>query len=283
MIDIDKVCKKYGIAAKKSLGQNFLKNSFVLDKIIEVGDVNEGDAILEIGPGLGVLTELLVKNAENVLCVELDDRLIPILEGEFLEYENFSLWHQNILDVPNSEISEKLGGKYKVIANIPYNITSPILRKFTEQEPIPELCVFMVQKEVAQRVKAKPGGMSVLAVAVQFYAEVEYIQTVPAADFEPAPKVDSAIIRLKPHEKFKKLLELSEISEKQFFSIVKIGFSARRKQLHNTLGAGLRLKNEKIKAVLEELSLSENVRAQELKIEDWIHLVKRLHELYDVI
>lgn len=283
MIDIDRICKKYGIIAKKSLGQNFLKNSFVLDSIIEAGQLSDDDLVLEIGPGVGVLTERLIEKSKHVLSIELDERLIPILEGEFKSATNYTLKHENILDVPNSRIKEDLGGDYKVIANIPYNITSPILRKFTEQEPVPKLCVFMVQKEVAQRVSAKAGAMSVLAIAVQFYTNVEYLETVPARDFEPAPKVDSAIIRLTPTNQNVEFLKEAGLDLKLFFKIVKIGYASRRKQLHNNLSAGLQLESDEVKKLLVEFGLSENVRAQELEIKDWISLVKRLHELYNVI
>lgn len=283
MIDIEQICKKYGIKAYKDLGQNFLKNDNVLRQTIEVAHLNAEDVVLEIGPGLGVLTQYLVQEAGQVLAVELDERLIPILQKEFKSEENLHIEHANILDIPNSELLQRFGQDitqgYKVVANIPYNITSPILRKFTEQQPIPSECTFLVQKEVAERVTAKPGKLSILGVATQFYTDAQYCFTVPAHDFLPAPKVDSAVIHLKAHDRYVQILAKKNISNKDFFKVVRIGFSSKRKQLHNNISAGFSCGSDDIKAVLQDVGLKETVRAQELTIEQWIDLAARLQLL----
>lgn len=283
MIDIEQICKKYGIKAYKDLGQNFLKNDDVLRKTTEVARLNSDDLVVEVGPGLGVLTQYLIQEVKQVLAVELDERLIPILQKEFEAVENLHIEHANILDIPNSELLQRLGQnsaqEYKVVANIPYNITSPILRKFTEQQPIPSECTFLVQKEVAERVTAKPGKLSILGVATQFYTDAEYCFTVPAHDFMPAPKVDSAVIHLKAHDRYIHILAEKNIANKDFFKVVRIGFSSKRKQLHNNISAGFSCSSEEAKGVLQNIGLKETVRAQELTIEQWIDLSARLQLL----
>jgi 16S rRNA (adenine1518-N6/adenine1519-N6)-dimethyltransferase len=180
----------------------------------------------------------------------------------------------DVLRVSNQEITESLGQSYKVVANLPYHITSKVIEKFLANEPRPSLLVLLVQKEVAERLCAVPGGrgegMSVLSVATQFYATPEYVATVPASCFWPTPKVDSAIVKLKVKE------DLPPVLEKDFFRLVKIGFSARRKQLHNNLSAGLHLDSAVIKTVLKELNLAENVRPQDLTLDNWLALFTKL-------
>ncbi len=184
---------------KKSLGQNFLKNDSVISDIVNSSDITNEDIILEIGPGQGILTRALSKKAGKVIAIELDDRLIPVLESEFESVDNIKIIHDDILKLNIEEFSktQELKHKtYKVIANIPYYITAPIIRLFLESKNQPSEIILMVQKEVAERLSANPGGMSLLAVSAQYYANVEYLFTVSREDFDPVPKVDSAIIKL---------------------------------------------------------------------------------------
>lgn len=262
----------------KKLGQNFLQNESVLDVIIDAGEVFSDDHVLEIGPGLGVLTKRLIDKAGQVLAVELDDRFIEPLLVTFKSADNFRLIHGSILDKSNEELIKELYknknnvGSYKVIANIPYMITSPIIRKYTEQLPVPDLCVFLVQKEVGERLAASPGSLSILGVTTQFYAEVSYIMTVPARDFSPVPDVDSCVIRLRRHSCYHEKAQSYGLTPSDVFRFVRIGFSSRRKQLHNNLSAGLHLERNDIFKNLESLGFNKNIRAQELSVSDWIKL-----------
>lgn len=183
---------------KKSLGQNFLTNDAVIDKIIDSANIADS-TVIEIGPGQGILTEALACSAKGVIAIELDERLISDLENRFSEYDNVEIIHGDILHMNVEELVLQYvaDGNYKVVANIPYYITAPIIRLFLELSQQPQEIVLMVQKEVAERLTACPGAMSVLAVSAQYYADVTYLFTVPKEDFDPVPKVDSAIISLK--------------------------------------------------------------------------------------
>lgn len=256
---------------KKSLGQNFLTNNDVIERIVDSAEI-EGAVVIEIGPGEGALTEALAGTAQKVIAVELDDRLIPQLQERFGEYDNVTIVHGDILHMNVEELISEYAttGKYKVVANIPYYITAPIIRLFLELAKSPEEIVLMVQKEVAERLTAEPGQMSVLAVAAQYYADVEYLFTVPKEDFDPVPKVDSAIIQLRIKNE-----ELRIGDTKDFFRIVKIGFSAKRKTLVNNLANGLQMDKQDVENILIDLGFDKKVRAQELSVNDW----KRLSQL----
>ena len=255
---------------KKSLGQNFLKNDLVIDRIVADASVSKDDVVIEVGPGQGVLTERLAQNADKVIAIELDDRLIDGLREKFSAYDNVEIVHGNILHMNISELLAQYGvTKYKVVANIPYYITAPIIRLLLENEMQPEEIVFMVQKEVAERVTADPGSMSILAISAQYYADVTYLFTVSREDFDPVPEVDSAIIKLAVKDQ---RLE----GNKEFFRIVKVGFSAKRKTLVNNLANGFHREKTDIEKVLEKCGLSKNVRAQELSLEQWDCLEKCL-------
>jgi 16S rRNA (adenine1518-N6/adenine1519-N6)-dimethyltransferase len=259
---------------KKSLGQNFLTNYDVIDHIVDVADI-EDRVVLEIGPGEGVLTEALTRIAKKVVAVELDDRLVPVLEKKFSSFDNVDIIHGDILHMNVMELVEKYAKdeSYKVVANIPYYITAPIIRLFLELSVQPQEIILMVQKEVAQRLVAKPGGMSLLAVSAQYYADVEYLFSVPKEDFDPVPKVDSAIIKLKIKNE-----ELKTDDAKNFFRIVKIGFSAKRKTLANNLANGLHIDKKEMEKILADLGLVKSVRAQELSLDDWKKLCNGLDE-----
>ena len=257
---------------KKSLGQNFLKNDDVIHEIVSVAGI-ENEVVLEVGPGEGVLTEALSHSAQKVIAIELDDRLVPVLEERFGSVDNIEIIHGDILHMNIEKlIDEKINkGKYSVVANIPYYITAPIIRLFLESNKSPEKIILMVQKEVAQRLSADPGQMSLLAVAAQYYADVEYLFTVPREDFNPVPKVDSAIIKLKV-----KSQKLKTEDSKDFFRIVKIGFSAKRKTLVNNLANGLQREKKEIENMLLQQGFNENVRAQELSVDNWKSLTQEI-------
>jgi len=256
---------------KKSLGQNFLTNNDVVSRIVDVSAI-EGSVVFEIGPGEGVLTEALASTAQKVIAVELDDRLVPVLRDKFSDVDNVEIIHGDILHMNVEELIEQCaqGGEYKVVANIPYYITAPIIRLFLELSLQPREIVLMVQKEVAERLTAKPGEMSILAVSAQYYADVAYLFTVPKEDFNPVPKVDSAIIQLKIKNE-----ELKIGDTKDFFRVVKVGFSAKRKTLANNLANGLQKDKQVVESVLITQGFEKSVRAQELSVDAWRILTKK--------
>lgn len=264
------------IVAKKSLGQNFLKDEDVLDHIIEATNLSSEDVVLEIGPGQGVLTEKIVAFCRKVIAIELDDRLIDLLHTKFVGNKNLEIIHGDILKVnlPGLVLGYGLQAMgYKVVANLPYYITSPIIRLLLETKYPPEEMFLMVQKEVAQRIVAKPGEMSILAVSVQYYAKPEYLFTVPKTAFDPIPKVDSAILKVTRNKK----QETNDKEEtKKFFRIVKAGFSAKRKTLVNNLSSGLQLEKKTVEEKLLSIGFSANTRAQQLGVEDWRKLADNL-------
>ncbi len=257
---------------KKSLGQNFLTNDDIIERIVDSSEI-ENSVVIEIGPGEGVLTEALAGTAQKVIAVELDNRLIPQLQEHFGDYDNVVIVHGDILHMNVEELVSQYAptGKYKVVANIPYYITAPIIRLFLELSRSPQEIVLMVQKEVAERLSAEPGQMSLLAVSAQYYADVKYLFTVGKEDFNPVPKVDSAIIQLK----IKKEISKNE-DTKDFFRVVKIGFSAKRKTLSNNLANGFHLYKKDIESILLSLELKNNVRAQELSIAQWQELSQKI-------
>ena len=250
--------------AKKSLGQNFLADATVLAHIIEVAQIRSTDIIIEIGAGKGALTRVLAKKSNRVIALELDDDLIPRLLRDFPITSNVKIVHQDFL---KTNILELMGGQhshqkkpYRVIANIPYYITAPIIKHILDCTTKPQDILLMVQKEVAERITASPGDMSILAISVQIYADIEYCFTVPRTAFFPIPKVDSAIIRITPRENL-------PLKEKLFFRIVRTGFSSKRKTLVNNLFSGLHIPKEILTAMLGQLGLDPNCRAQMLSIE----------------
>jgi 16S rRNA (adenine1518-N6/adenine1519-N6)-dimethyltransferase len=271
------------------LGQNFLRDASVLEKIIATAELTSEDFVIEIGPGEGVLTEQLAKYAKKVIAIELDDRLIEKLQMKFSNVEthcnaslqgNVEIIHADILKINLPELignnvetphrGVSTGVKYKLIANIPYYITSPIIRLFLEQEIQPQEIILMIQKEVAQRIVAQPGQNSILSISVQYYASTEIMFEVSKLAFSPVPKVDSAVIKIIPTKKFDK------DSDKAFFKIVKAGFSAKRKTLLNNLSNSLQLDKTIMEEKFKTLGFDPRARAQELSVENWKRLVKTL-------
>ncbi|MCX6761508.1 MAG: 16S rRNA (adenine(1518)-N(6)/adenine(1519)-N(6))-dimethyltransferase RsmA [Candidatus Moranbacteria bacterium] len=275
------------------LGQNFLRDKTVLDKIIQAANLSADDLVIEVGPGEGVLTKELARLAGKVIAIETDEELAKktarnlkfeilnlksnpndkilnsksnttIVLGDILEINLPELILQNTkYQIPDT--------KYKVVANIPYYITSPIIRLFLETKYPPTEMILMVQKEVAERICAKAGKMSILALSVQYYATPELLFTVPAKAFFPVPEVDSAVIRIARN---KKQETRNKEGMKKFFRIVKAGFSAKRKTLVNNLSSSLKLEKAVVEEKLKQIEISQNQRAQELSLEDWKKLVE---------
>lgn len=279
---------KFMIKAKKSLGQNFLKDAEVLRRIIKAAQLSSEDVVIEVGPGQGALTELLSGVCKKLIAIELDDRLIETLHTKFVDNENVEIIHDDILkinlpELVESQLSKVNCSSYKVVANIPYYITAPIVRLFLETKIPPSEVIFMVQKEVAERICAKPGEMSILAVSVQYYAKAEFLFTVFKESFDPVPKVDSAILKLSSissspsgrgcHEVTGEGNYPNKEDAKKFFRVVKSGFSAKRKTLINNLSNSLGIDKKEIEEKLGSIGFSPSVRAQELGVEDWKKLV----------
>ncbi|MBU4217318.1 16S rRNA (adenine(1518)-N(6)/adenine(1519)-N(6))-dimethyltransferase RsmA [Candidatus Parcubacteria bacterium] len=264
-----KICQENKIEPARSKGQNFLINEGVYDDIIVASDLQAADVVLEVGPGLGFLTRKLAEKVQKVIAIELDDVLAALLVKNLTKegIKNVEVRNENILDL-NLQGVDFVANKYKIVANLPYNITSVFLRRFLETDNRPELMVLMLQKEVAERIIAKPGQMSILANSVQFFANGDIVQVVPKNDFWPAPKVDSAVIKLKTFESVE-----DAAYQKRFFRLVKHGFVSKRKMLKNNLSSGYHVPQEKILPVIEKVGLNEKARAQELALDDWKRLL----------
>ncbi len=250
----------------KGLGQNFLINQGVLKKIVEIADIKPKDIILEIGPGIGTLTQELVKKARKVIAVEKDRNLVRILNYELkiTEIKNIEIIQGDILKFPISNIKFPIR---KIVANLPYNIASAVIRKFLESENPPKEMILMVQKEVAKRICAKPPEMNLLAASVQFYSRPKILFYVSKNNFWPRPKVDGAIIKIVINKR-------RPISNKDlFFEILRAGFSHPRKQILNNLSKMLKLDKESVAYWLQKNKINSNQRAETLNIKDWLNLV----------
>ena len=245
---------------KKSLGQHWLHDDASLEAMVAAGEVEAGDTVVEVGPGLGTLTKKLVQKAEHVIAIELDDVLAPSLKDK-VAAENLMVVHEDVLKFDFTKI--KSG--YKIVANIPYYLTSNLIRTLLEGANPPSVMALLVQKEVAERIVAKPGQMSILAVSVQFYAEVALSRVVPAALFTPPPKVDSQIIQIMRRER--PLFE--DVETNLFFKIVRAGFSEKRKKLRSSLSGALAVSKELVDEWLEKSGIDSNARAQELRLQQW--------------
>ncbi len=249
---------------KDYLGQNFLVDEDALEKIIAAADLQTTDTVLEVGPGLGVLTAELAPRVGKLIAVEKDRNIIPILKKHMKRFENVEIYHEDIL---RFHAAKFISGDYKVVANIPYYLTSKLLQHFLELETPPKLLVLMVQKEVGERVIASAGELSVLGISVQIYADAQIMGQVSKTSFWPVPKVDSVILKITPHDKY------PEITDKKiFFRLVKLAFSGKRKQIHNTLTNGLKLPKDKIFQMLEKSGIEPTTRPQDVEIREWIKL-----------
>jgi len=257
----------------KAFGQNFLVDRSVLQRIIGAAEINADDQVLELGAGTGVLTRELAKHARRVVAVELERDMLSLLAETTRYFANVELVERNMLYVDPAEVFESTA--YKLVANLPYYITAPTFRHFLESTNPPRLLVVMVQYEVAQRIVAEPGDLSLLGVSVQFYGKPKIIDHVPARAFYPAPKVDSAILRID----LKDEVPLTSNQRDSFFRLVQAGFSERRKQLHNSLAHGLHRKDAVVQAWLSAASIDPARRAETLSIEEWLQLWHKMEKL----
>lgn len=258
-----------GVQPRKSLGQHFLKDRSVPPRIAEAARLKPHDIVVEVGPGLGVLTEELATRldpgAGKLIAIELDDNLLPLLKERFSGRPHVSFVHADVLDVPPNYVS---GGRpYKLVANLPYYITSAILRHFLEAEARPVSLTVMVQREVAERMVAQPPNMSLLAVSVQFYGKPKIAFRVPPGAFNPPPKVESAVVHIEVYEPDERPAKVA--SEQDFFRVVQAGFSQKRKQLGNTLATGLGLTKGQIAQHLNQADIDPARRAETLSLAEW--------------
>ena len=266
-VQVGKLLRQTGIRPKKRLGQHFLVDEAILNTILVAAELSSEDIVIEIGPGLGVLTAELARRAGKVIAVELDTKLASLLKRKLASVPNVNVINADILKVSPSQLLETKGD-YKVVANLPYYITSPILRHFVEASPKPSLMVVMVQKEVGNAIVAGPGEMSLLAVSLQVYSKPKIVSYVSSQSFYPPPKVDSAIVRfdLLPQPAVK----VADING--FFQVVKCGFSSPRKQLHNSLAQGMGVKPAEVAPLLERAGIESQRRAETLSLEEWARL-----------
>lgn len=257
------------------MGQHLLTDRSVLGQVVEAAELGLTDTVIEVGAGLGVLTRELALRAGRVIAVELDQRLALALRQGLASLPNVEIVQGDILKLPPSQLLTPKGSvgaagpwpSYKVVANLPYYITSAALRHFLEESPRPRLMVLMVQVEVAERIAAAPGQMSLLSVSVQLYGRPTILARVPARSFSPPPKVESAILRIDVHSK-----PPVAVPEADFFPVVRAGFTSRRKQLHNALAHALDFAPGEAQAVLAEAGISPQRRAQTLSVEEWAAL-----------
>ncbi|HLH62881.1 MAG TPA: 16S rRNA (adenine(1518)-N(6)/adenine(1519)-N(6))-dimethyltransferase RsmA [Ktedonobacteraceae bacterium] len=258
----------------KSFGQNFLVDRAVLQRIVEAAEIAADDSVLEVGAGTGVLTRELAKQARRVVAVELERDMLELLAETTRDFPNVELVARNLLYLDPATVFGQ--EPYKLVANLPYYITAPTFRHFLESDNPPRLIVVMVQFEVAQRIVAEPGDLSVLAISVQFYGKPKIIARVPARAFYPAPKVDSAILRVEVNDGKDGRQALSLQERDTFFRVVQAGFSEKRKQLHNALAHGLHCKDEKVRALLMAAGIDASRRAETLSIEEWLRIAKEV-------
>ncbi len=271
--EIKKIFRDEDLKILKNLGQNFLIDKTVLDKIIGASDLDKNDVVIEIGPGLGTLTQELSARCGKVVAIEKDKKMAETLinkihNSKFI-IQNSIIINDDILKINLNELLKKYApdGKYKLVSNIPYYITSPIIKLFLEAETKPELVILLIQKEVAERICAEPGKLSILALSVQIYGEPSIVDYVGKSAFYPEPKVDSAILKIKNIKKGAP--DRASKNNKNLFRIIKIGFSSKRKKLLNNLSAGLNINKQETAEILSNANISLNARAQELKLEDW--------------
>lgn len=254
---------------KKSLGQHWLKDRDVLISIAEEATITQTDTVLEIGPGLGTLTSELLRRAKNVIAVELDQDLAAKLPGQF-PGKNLEVVNQDILSFDLSRLPKN----YVVVANVPYYITSKIIQLLTTSVNKPRIIVLLIQKEVAVRLAAKPGDMSILAVSAQLYADVRLGDVVPAEYFTPPPKVDSQVVILETLP----VAKVQPAQEKDLFRIVKAGFSAKRKKLRSSISSGLHISKPEAEELLKSVNINPDDRAEQLSIDDWLRLTKAVQK-----
>lgn len=269
---IPALLRTHGLHARKHLGQNFLADPAILERIVAAADLSRQDTVLEAGAGLGSLTRPLARQAGRVVAVELDDHLVEILRDRTAGLPNVEILHADILRI--SDLGFRHRG-YKLVGNLPYYITSAILRRFLERKPQPELMVVTVQREVANRIVAGPGDMSLLAVSVQFYGQPRIVTRIKAGAFYPPPKVDSAVLRIDIGEQPAVALPSGQ-DETGYFRVVRAGFGQRRKTLRNALSAGLGMPSQRVENALAQAGIDPRRRAETLSLQEWAEATQTL-------
>lgn len=276
---IKEILKRHGFNFSKALGQNFLVNPTVCPKMAEASITHDNTGVIEIGPGIGVLTHELAKKARKVVALEIDRRLIPVLNETLSEHDNVEVINADVLKMNLSQlIEEKFKGmKVVVCANLPYYITSPIIMKLLEEKLNIESITVMIQKEVAKRLCAGAGvrDAGAVTVSVNYYSDPEYLFTVKSGSFMPAPKVDSAVVKLNvlKEPKYKVL------DEKTFFKIIKAVFSQRRKTISNSLGGGFRIPKKNLSEIFFKLNINSSLRAEDLSMQQFAALADEIYKL----
>lgn len=269
-LNAEALLKRHGLRAHKGLGQNFLEDPQALEEIVSAAEIQQTDTVLEIGPGLGSLTRYLAASAKEVVAVELDENLIPPLKTVLAPYPNVRLIHGDILKLSPEDLFADAG--YLVVANIPYYITSVVIRHLLESKTKPRRIVFTIQKEVAQRICAQPGDLSLLSLSVQVYGLPRLALHIPAQAFYPAPKVDSAVLVIDMYPAPQIKAEMLDT----FFKLIKAGFSQKRKTLRNSLSSGLHISTKDATELLTHADIDPQRRAETLSIEEWERLAATL-------
>lgn len=264
--------EQYHLHPKQSLGQNFMHDQNAIEKIVATADLHSQDSVLEIGAGTGELTAALARVARRVVAIEADDRLIPLLQDRFAHQQNVQFIFDDVLKTPLAAIMGD--APYSVVANVPYYITSAILRHLYETPQRPKRAIITMQLEVAQRLVAKVGDLSILGVSVQYYGKPSLIGKLNRGVFWPRPEVDSAIIRIETHPA--PIVEVP--SDEAFFRVVRAGFSQKRKQVKNALSSGLNVPQSLMDDLLHTLKLDGQRRAETLNLQEWAALARLVHE-----
>jgi len=276
-VRLSELLERYGLQLRKGLGQHFLADANLLNKIVQAADLSPESIVLEIGPGLGTLTRPLARAAGRVVAVELDPAMVNALQAELADLPNLQLVHGDILQLDPAALVAPPGGggttPYIVVANLPYYITAAVLRHLLEASRPPQRLVLTVQLEVAQRIVAAPGAMSLLAVSVQFYGRPRIVARIPAGAFIPPPKVDSAVLRIDAHPR----PPVAVPDTAAFFRVTRAGFSQKRKQLKNALSAGLGLPAEQVLSAMRQAGIAPEQRAQALSLAEWAALTCQLY------
>jgi len=268
---LKKELNNFGLRANKVLGQNFLYSESVVCDMVEVADLKENDTVLEVGPGLGILTKEIAKKNCRVLAIEKDKNLIPIFKKKFKSNKNIEIINEDILKFQTTNY-QLLTTNYKIIANLPFYLTSRFLRVFLEEKNKPSVMVLLMQKEVADRIVRTNKNRSILSVSSELYSNAQIIRQVSSKSFYPKPDVDCAVIKFDVFKELK--YDIKDI--KLFFRIVRAGFSARRKQIHNNLSNGLLISSDDAKNILKKANIDSTRRAQTVSLEEW-------YKLYQVI
>ena len=269
-LSIRSILQEHDIRLKKSLGQNFLSDNQILGKIVQTANISNSDNVLEIGPGVGSLTRHIAVHAKQVFAVELDDHLLPALEEVLAPFDNIQIINNDILKV---DLTELLGNDpYVIIANIPYYITSAVLRHCLESQTKPKRMILTIQKEVARRICEAPGNLSLLALSVQVYGTPKVIFDIPAGAFFPSPNVDSTVLSIELYET--PLIPHEDLET--FFRWSKAGFAQKRKKLRNSLSAGLHISTQEVESIFTRAGIDPQRRAETLSIAEWHQLIKQI-------